>query len=229
MDIILMAALVPPLILLVLVYRLDKIEREPLPLIIKLFILGGLSTFLAAIIENVLAYMLEGTMDPNSTLFRAINYFLVVGWTEEGRKHMALKRSSWKHPAFDYRFDAVVYSVTAALGFAAVENISYVINLGLTVAPYRALTAIPGHCIFGIYMGYYYGMAKHCERMGERVKQSRYQFLSIFMPMLLHGFYDFCATSRSSTMSLVFLGYIVLLDILSIRAIRRFSRNDRLV
>ena len=34
MDIILMAALVPPLILLVLVYRLDKIEREPLILII---------------------------------------------------------------------------------------------------------------------------------------------------------------------------------------------------
>jgi hypothetical protein len=90
----------------------------------------------------------------------------------------------------------------------------------------RAVTAIPGHCIFGIYMGYYYGQAKHCQQTGDTSKQHMYQFLSIFMPVLLHGLYDFCATPEYAPMTIVFLVYIVILDIFAIRSIKRFARED---
>ena len=48
----------------------------------------------------------------------------------------------------------------------------------------------------------------------------------ILMPLLMHGFYDFCATSKSDVATIVFLGYIIVLDLIAIRQIRKFSRED---
>ena len=75
---------------------------------------------------------------------------------------------AWNHPAFDYRFDAVVYCVFAALGFAALENILYVAQFGFAVAVSRALLSVPGHCFFAVYMGIYLGQAKMVERAMQR-------------------------------------------------------------
>ena len=79
---------------------------------------------------------------------------------EEGGKYFVLKHKTWRHPAFNYTFDAVVYAVTAALGFAVAENILYVMDGGVGVALLRAAVAVPGHAFDGVFMGYYYGIAK---------------------------------------------------------------------
>ena len=228
MTILLLAALLPPIVLMIWVYRLDKIESEPPRLILKLLLFGALSCIPAAIIESIAGGVLERVISPYQfgTLYQFLYYFLVVAWTEEGVKHFALKHGSWKNPAFNYRFDAIVYAAAAALGFAACENVMYVVQYGIQVAAMRAVTAIPGHCIFGIYMGYYYGQAKHCQQTGDTSKQHMYQFLSIFMPVLLHGFYDFCATLDYAMMTIIFLVYIVILDIFAFRSIKRFARED---
>ena len=228
MTILLLAALLPPIILLIWIYKLDKIESEPPRLILKLLLFGALSCIPAAIIESVLSGILPNIISPYQfgTLYQFVFYFLVVAWTEEGVKHFALKHGSWRNPAFNYRFDAIVYATAAALGFAAAENVMYVFQFGIQVAALRAVTAIPGHCIFGIYMGYYYGQAKHCEQNGDSAGRRRYMFLSMFMPVMLHGFYDFCATLDYALMTIVFLVYIVILDIFAFRSIKRFARED---
>lgn len=227
MTILLAAALLPPIILMIWVYRLDKIEKEPPRLIIKLLIFGALTCIPAAIIESVAGELLTRVFPFGyGTAYTFLYYFLVVAWTEEGVKHFALKHGSWKNPAFNYRFDAIVYAAAAALGFAAFENVMYVFQYGFEVALLRAATAIPGHCIFGIYMGYYYGQAKYCEQHGDLAGRRQYQFLSIFMPIMLHGFYDFCATLEYDLMTIVFLVYIVILDIFAFKSIRRFARED---
>lgn len=51
MTLALLFGLIPPLILLIYVYRIDKVERETFSLIVKIFILGMLSTIPACIIE----------------------------------------------------------------------------------------------------------------------------------------------------------------------------------
>ena len=47
----LLAALLPAIVLLVRVYRLDTIEKEPSSLLWKLVLFGALSAFAAAVVE----------------------------------------------------------------------------------------------------------------------------------------------------------------------------------
>nr|MCR5134560.1 PrsW family intramembrane metalloprotease [Clostridiales bacterium] len=112
MTILLLAALLPPIILMIWVYKLDKIESEPPRLILKLLLFGALSCIPAALIEGFAGGLLSNVVPPysNGTLYQFLYYFLVVAWTEEGVKHFALKHGSWKNPAFNYRFDAIVYA-----------------------------------------------------------------------------------------------------------------------
>lgn len=226
MKILFLAAVLPPLFLIKKVYDLDEIEKEPMGLIIKLFFFGCIAVIPAGIIEGYGEQLLPAFLPKGSLAYQLIDFFFVVALVEEGCKHFALKHTTWNNPAFDYRFDAVVYSVSVALGFAAAENIGYVFMFGLETAALRAVTAIPGHCIFGIYMGYYYGSAKYHSRYGRDTHRKFYQHMSMIMPVLLHGFYDFCASSNNSLLVLVFYGYIIILDIVAFLQVRKFARND---
>ena len=222
------AALIPPLLLMVYIYRLDRIEREPVGLIVRLFIFGALSVILAGTLESILqAVLVQGFMiGMHPSLQRFVLYFIVVALVEEGCKYIILKKGTWNTPAFDYRFDAIVYSVAVTLGFAALENVMYVTQYGLANALGRALTSIPGHCIFGIFMGYYYGMSKMCLLRGDRARAHSYGIKSLLIPVTLHGLYDFCATSDMEILVLFFFAYIIVLDIIAFIAVRRMARAD---
>lgn len=80
-------------------------------------------------------------------------YFVVPGFIEEGIKYRVLLRRTWNEPNFNYRFDGVVYAVFVSLGFAAVENVMYVLTSGFSTAVARAIFSIPGHAMFGVVMG----------------------------------------------------------------------------
>lgn len=227
MIIVLILGLLPVILLLRRIYKMDSIEREPVGLIIKLLIFGALTTIAAGFVEEVLGGLLWyfGGRLPEPVYYAA-QYFLVVGLVEEGVKYIALKKGTWYHPAFNYRFDAVVYSVAVALGFAACENILYILNWGIGVAPIRAITAIPMHCICGVFMGHYYGEAKLAESWHDWGTMSRYLFAAWFIPMLLHGFYDFAASSQDPFLSTLFLIYVVIVDIVAFLRIKHYARED---
>ena len=57
-------------------------------------------------------------------------------------------------------------------------------------------------------------------------KESIYQFLSLLVPLLMHGTYDFTAASASSGLSAMFLIYIVVIDVVALVMVGRMSRND---
>ena len=228
MEILLAAALLPPLVLLFVLYKEDKIEKEPPALILKVFLFGVLSTIPAIIIETIGDAILKSYFGWTPLWFyNILMFFLVVAWTEEGVKHFAGKIATWKNPEFNYTFDAILYMAVAALGFAAAENIEYVVGFGgLPVAIMRAVTAIPGHCIFGIYMGFYYGMAKFWAVRGDMARKRKAMFMSMLVPILLHGFYDYCASAESDIMILLFFAFIIVLDVFAIKTVRKMSKMD---
>ena len=47
------------------------------------------------------------------------------------------------------------------------------------------------------------------------------------MPVLLHGFFDFCLMSGSVLLGFIFFGFVVAMDAVSIKLVRRQSREDR--
>ena len=106
------------------------------------------------------------------------------------------------------------------------ENILYVVQYGTGTALLRAITAIPGHASFGVYMGYYYGLAKFYEVAGDRKKKQNYLWLGWLSATLLHGFYDFCALSGNQVLTVIFLVFIVALDIVVLVQIHTASKND---
>ena len=223
----LLIALLPPIILIIYIWKLDTIEKEPGSLLLKLFIFGVLTTIGAMILESVGEWILNSFVsEPTSYLYMLIDNFIVVAWSEEGLKRLALRRCSFRHPAFDYRFDGIVYAVMVSLGFAAAENVLYVFQYGLSTGLIRAVTAIPLHCITGIYMGHYYGEAKSAHVRGDLGRYRRFMRLSLVIPILIHGFYDFCASTDSGLLMLLFIAFVVIIDIFAFLAVRRYSRED---
>lgn len=229
MSIIILAGMLPALVLLYFIYKQDRVEKEPLGLLAKLFIAGGLMTIPAGIAESFLipiaARILAG--GGNTLAFLLVENFLIIAVAEEGFKRLAMRRLTWNHPAFNYRFDGVVYGVAAALGFAAFENVMYILGYGLVVAPVRAITAIPLHCIVGVFMGHFYGMSKYYASRGREPESRRNMSLSLLVPVVIHGFYDFAAMAGNSSLEAGFLLFIVVLDIIAISAVRRYSRTDQ--
>ena len=227
LNVILLAALLPCIVLLYYVYKKDKVESEPTGLLIKLFIFGCISTIPAIILEMVGTNVLTAIgLDPSSMLFILIENFLVVGFSEEFSKRFMLKLGSWKDPNFNYLFDGVVYAVFVSVGFAALENVGYIMSFGLEVAPIRGLAAIPLHAICGMFMGHAYGLAKYYEKAGNYSASKSAMKMSLMIPMLIHGFYDFCASVDSEMMGYIWLIFVVVIDIIAIRAVKRYAEND---
>ena len=220
------AAVIPAWILLRYVYRHDTIEKEPAGLLWSLLLMGCLSALSSGVLESIGEYLLSAVVSPASPYYVILFAFLVVAAVEEGTKLFFLKRRSWNHPAFNYRFDGIVYAVFVSLGFAALENIQYVVNYGLSVALPRALLAIPGHMSFSIFMGVYYGRARLLENLKERELSRRSLRTGYLFAVFLHGFYDSCAMIATTWSSVVFLVFVVVMFVLAYRTLKRESATD---
>ena len=222
----LLAALLPAAILLQFVYRHDRIESEPPGLLIKLVFGGCLSALCAGLLEVFGESALAVWATPGSPAYAVLLAFLVVAVAEEGAKFFFLKRISWRHPAFNYRFDGVVYAVFVSLGFAALENVQYVMNYGLSVALPRAFLSIPGHMSFAIFMGIYYGRARLCENQGYYTESQRNLWIGYLFAVFLHGFYDACAMLETMLSTIVFVGFVAIMFLLAFKTLRREAMTD---
>ena len=222
-------AVIPAILLLIYVYRSDKLEKESPGMLFSLLIYGVLSTFLAQLGEQAGDWILRA-LNPSYTLYCVLFFFGVVAFAEEGFKYLVLKLRTWKSPEFDCQFDGVVYAVFTSLGFALWENISYVLHYGFSTALVRAVTAIPGHACFGVFMGVFYGLARRCASESDSSSDvTKYNVLSILVPMLLHGAYDFIATMEETGSGWYFLIFTALLFFFAYRVTGRSSKEDRYI
>ena len=224
--ILLAAAIIPAALLLIQVYRLDRLEKESPRMLWRLVLAGVISALIALVLERVFGLILNLTVK-DEELYMVLLYFVIVAFSEEGAKYFMLYMRSWKSPEFNCQYDGVVYAVFVSLGFAAWENISYVIHYGLSTAILRALTAIPGHASFGIFMGIFYGLARKYANQGANGKKTLFQILSVIIPALLHGTYDYIASTDASVW--FFVIFIVVMFVISFLLVRRSSRRDRYI
>lgn len=225
-KLLLVLALLPGLLLLFFVYKQDKIEKEPMSLVMKLLGLGALSVIPVIIVELIMEAVLKVFMYEESLMFKIAENFLGIALIEEGFKLLFLRLGSWKNKNFDYRFDGVVYAVSVSMGFVLLENVMYVFENGLGTAIVRAITSLPGHCIFGIYMGYFYGEAKRHEVEGRTGMNSAMMLLCLFVPTTLHGFYDFFLSLENWLAALIFLFFVIVLDAITLVQLKKYANAD---
>ena len=223
MSRLLSVALLPAAVLLAYIYHMDTIEKEPWKLLAKLFLAGALCALPAALLEEFGVFLISGVQKP--WLRHGLEAFLVVAVAEEGCK-LAFLCATWRSDAFDYRYDAIVYAVCVSLGFAALENILYVFRYGFATGLFRAFTSVPGHCFFGVFMGHWFGRAKYARFYGMPNGKGMLA-LSAIVPILLHGFYDYCCfMSDHLVFVLMFYVFLAAFFCAAIRCVRNASQSD---
>ena len=223
------AAVIPAIFLMVRVWRADRLERESPRLMWQLVKGGILSSLLAMVEERVCSWILGATVPEKSALYNVLLYFVIVAVAEESSKYIFLKRNSWNSPEFTSQYDGVIYAVFTSLGFGLWENISYVLNYGFSTAVVRAVTAIPGHACFGVFMGVFYGFARKYENYGKPLAARACRILCVLFPVLLHGAYDYIATMEQTAGGWYFTAFVAALFAVSYILVGKMSAKDKYI
>ena len=225
MELGLIIACIPPILLLIYVWYIDHIEREPITLIVKIFLLSAVfGTTAAAFIESVGEVLLDATgLYVSETVYLFVYFFFVVALAEEFCKRVVVVICAWKNPEFNYRFDAIVYCVASAIGFAVAENAMYIMTYGGDIALGRL---IPVHTICAVFMGYYLGNARLCQARGDGAGEQANRALSFVVPIVIHGFWDFAVSSGFEALEWIAMVAIFALTIFAFLRIHKSAKED---
>ena len=225
MLILLAAAVLPAFYLLAQVYKMDTIEKEPWSLLKKLLLWGAISGIPAALVESLLTGVVLGAFTEGTLLYNLVAGFVVAALVEEGIKFFFLYKFTFRDPAFNYRFDGVVYAVFVSMGFAILENVLYVFQGGIGVAVTRALLALPLHAACGVYMGIAYGQQK-VRSLYQPATFASVAAACLPVPILIHGFYDFCAFMQTVPFTIIFILFVAAVFIFTLKQLKKASRED---
>lgn len=226
LPLILLAALAPIAILAYHIYRRDKFQKEPVKELLKAFGMGILSVPVSLLISTPLEFAGFYSMETQTLLDAVKVSFLGAAIPEEIAKFLMLWLFVRKSRCFDENVDGIVYASVVSLGFAAVENILYLvtnyeswISVGIT----RALFSVPGHFFFGVLMGYYYSLFRFYPAAGRKVK-----WLVLGAPILAHGLFDtvlFSVEVLPGLSAALMIAFILLCNSLRKRASRSIAEH----
>ncbi|MCW5837324.1 MAG: PrsW family intramembrane metalloprotease [Labilithrix sp.] len=160
-------SLVPALLLLLVIYLSDR-RREPLWLVLLVFVLGGTGKGCTALLEARAAVWTG--LDLNARVTGGAGSMLFLfGFAAPIREasKVAAMWPAFRSKYFDEPMDGLVYASAAALGFATIEN-------ALTLRDHpigwiwiaRTAVALPAHVFFACAWGYALGRAKRVKRPG---------------------------------------------------------------
>ncbi len=216
-------AIAPTVAIGLAIYLNDRYDREPISLLLKTFVYGMLSIFPVFIFEKLLLYF--NFFSGYGAAF--YTSFIVAGLVEEYFKREVVLRTAFNSPSFNEKLDGIVYSVFAALGFATVENIGYVLfhySSNYYVAIYRGIFSVPAHALLAVTMGYYLSLSKYAPHPKEKA-----QFLrkALMVPMLLHGIFDFILLSRIPILMMLFVPYVIYLWIVNLKKLNKYTKASR--
>jgi RsiW-degrading membrane proteinase PrsW (M82 family) len=118
----------------------------------------------------------------------ATQAFIIAAVPEETAKFAVTLWAIKRYAADDGQHDLITTALAVALGFAAIENLAYLLAPGewRVLAAGRAVLSVPIHGLTGLAMGSFLMLARLHPR------QRRMWFtVALAVPMLLHACYDF--------------------------------------
>lgn len=224
-ELLVFLSILPSIILGKYIYDNDRISKEPSNLLIRLAVSGVLSAILTLVISFIVELIPGVPINYNHLGTIGLFFYCLfkVALIEEFSKWIFVKTITWNNKEFDHIYDAVVYCVFVSLGFATIENVLYVFYGGIWVALLRAFLSVPSHAFFGVFMGYYYGISKQGSINNNKRIEQKNLTLSLVMPVLLHGFFDFILLSSKGSFIIFYFAFVILLYIKSFKKIKQLS------
>ena len=182
-----------PSIIWLLFYLKRDVHPESNKMVLKIFFLGMLVAIPAVFLE-IEIFKLFGLFHFSPFLLAVLNTFIGVALVEEFLKYLVVQNQVLKHPECDEPIDVMLYMIISALGFAALENILILFQLGpgflwgrtLEVSIFRFAGATVLHALASGTIGYFLSLSFY-------KKEARVKFvaLGLVIATILHGFYNF--------------------------------------
>jgi len=167
--------IIPSIVWLTFFMFEDRKRPEPKRMVLYVFIAGALSTGLAAIPE----LYLQSVFAEEGILRSSPIFLFSFAFIEELVKFMAVYLVVKKSKFFDEWTDGMIYMITAALGFAALENALNLIGTDLIVQVtiVRGIGATLLHALASALVGFYWMRHRAIE--------------GLFFATILHGIFNF--------------------------------------
>lgn len=221
-------AILPVVLIGMYIYAKDR-NKEPRDLLFKL-LLGGIgSVFLVFALNDILDLLIPGfekASESKDIITLLLFSIFGVGLVEEISKWIFAYKISYNNKEFDELYDMIIYCVFVSLGFALFENLMYVLAGGFGVGITRALLAVPGHACDGVFMGYFLGLAKYYDLQKQTSNKNRSMTLSIIVPTLMHGIYDFLLLTGNTMFILLFFVLVIIMYIITVKRINSVASID---
>ncbi len=124
----------------------------------------------------------------NLRLISGVRALVVAAIPEETGKLLVLVYLVMRHEDFSRPVHAIALATAVSLGFAAIENVLYVVDAPdwAATALARSFTALPMHAAAGLVMGYFASRA-----VANPHHRGRYAALMLAAPIALHAGYDY--------------------------------------
>jgi RsiW-degrading membrane proteinase PrsW (M82 family) len=190
------AAVAPALLILWLVVAADERPGPPAK-VWTAFFLGAASISLLGLIRT--PFMSIMTAPENPWLGQALHSLFGVALPEETVKILVIAMvSAWRKP-FTNPTDTVVYGAAAGLGFAAYENLAYLVqhvDMWQSLAALRSILTVPFHGALGIIAGAYLAIARSGTALGAHRHNRDWARITNWIlvlagPVGLHAAFDF--------------------------------------
>ena len=187
-----LAAISPAILILLYAYKQDFFP-EPPRIVFKTFLFGCATVLAVQLIIPVLDNYSEKNFT-GETYYFFVN-FIRAAFLEEFFKLVVIIFYCTRKSVFDEPMDGLIYGVAASLGYAAYENIQYVVffndySASFDIALSRAFSAVPAHALNGVVMGFFVSKS-----IFEKNHNYMYLILAILIPVAMHGSYNYSISS----------------------------------
>lgn len=190
------AAIAPALLVLWLVIAADE-RPGPAVKVWAAFLLGATSISLLGVARAPFLSLLAATDDLRLAL--ALRSIFGIAAPEEIVKILVIVAvSRRRRQPFADPMDTVVYGAAAGLGFAAYENLAYLVqhpDMWRSLAVLRSVLTVPFHGALGIIAGAYLAIARSGTALGAHRRHRDWARISartsiLLVPLLLHSGFD---------------------------------------
>lgn len=223
-------AIVPGILLFLVVWKFDTVEKESPALLGKLFAFGVLSILAAILLRTLGVHAFTPLFKGDrSLMFLFVDSFVLTALIEECAKFLVLKLVTWKNKEFNYTFDAIVYAICVSVGFLTAENIVYLIKYKGDVEPVRLILPIFAQIVISVFMGYFYGLAKLADSSGDKKAAKLHLFETFLIPFVMHGLFEFTWGAGRLVLFIIFAVYVAIMTITAIFEFIALSRNDKMI
>src|ERR1700710_2744555 len=190
------AAIAPALLVLWLVIAADERPGPPLR-VWTAFLLGAGSISLLGVARAPFRSIVAAADNP--WLAQALHSILDVAAPEEIVKLLVIVAVSTRRRPLADPMDTVVYGAAAGLGFAAYENLAYLVQhaeMWRSLAALRSVLTVPFHGALGVIAGAYLAIARSGTALGAHRHHRDWarissRILVLLGPLALHSAFDF--------------------------------------